>query len=82
MAYVKFDPKSNMYNRNYNPIFHGDDTITYWRDSYGWFHRVHPVNVPRTVRNTWSEKNKARWLGVMKKLGYTDISGSWIKVTK
>ena len=70
------------YRRDYNPIFHDNDTITFWYESYGWFHRVHPIKVPVKVRNTWSPKNKGRWLALMKKLGYENIAGSWIKVTK
>lgn len=70
------------YRRDYRPIFHHDNTVTYWHDSYGWFHRAHPLNVPASVRGRWERKDRERWLGAMKLLGYECIAGTWIKTVK
>ena len=68
--------------RYYAPKFHKDGTISYWVESYGWFHRIHPLNIPPKTRGAWEKKDRESWLGQMKLLGYENIAGSWIKTRK
>lgn len=62
----------------YNPRFHQDGTITYWRDSYGWFYRVHPALIPGVIIAVWDKKYIAKWENAMGKKGYIKVRGKWI----
>ena len=59
------------------PTFHKDGSITYWRDSYGWFHRVHPVFVNKTVLESWRAKDRKKWAAAMLKRGFIQKGGVW-----
>lgn len=64
---------------HYDPKFHQDGTITYWDDSRGWFHRVHPLKVPSRMRLHWPVKFRSKWVAQMEKLEYVFIRGEWVK---
>lgn len=80
MTYGKLGSEPSLYARG-RPVFHDNDTITYWT-GIGHVLGAHPLNVPAKIRGAWPKKDRERWLGVMKKLGYDCIAGSWIKVRK
>lgn len=42
----------------YQPIFYKDGTITYWVDTYGWFHRIHPKAVMGKVAAKWKKAHR------------------------
>lgn len=48
----------------YNPIFHKDGTVTYWLDSYGWFHRKHKLTIPGAVVAKWSKKYRDKFKAI------------------
>lgn len=48
------------YKRNYNPTFHNDGTVTYWRDSFGWAHRVHIVTAATIGKKHFSGKYREK----------------------
>ena len=62
---------------NHNPTFHQDGTITYWVDSYGWFHRRHPCNVPKNVVAQWRAQDRRKWAAAMIKRGFIQKGGVW-----
>ena len=59
------------------PVFHQDGTITYWLDSYGWFHRAHPVNVSKNAMETWRAQDRKKWTTAMLKRGFIQKGGVW-----
>jgi hypothetical protein len=63
---------------NYNPTFHKDGTITYWVDSYGWFHRKHPSTVPPKVIADWRAQDRKKWALAMIARGFVKRSGKWV----
>lgn len=65
---------------SYNPTFHQDGTVTYWLDSYGWFHRVHPANVNKKAMKTWRAKDRKNWQAAMLKRGFVKRGNVWVPV--
>ena len=63
---------------SYNPVFHKDGTVTYWLDSYGWFHRVHPANVKTKAMKEWRAKDRKKWGAAMLMRGFVKKSGKWV----
>lgn len=62
---------------SYSPTFHTDGSITYWRDSYGWQHRVHPSKVhPRSLAG-WTRTQIERWEDAMRRRGFVKVRGAW-----
>jgi hypothetical protein len=65
---------------NYNPTFHKDGSITYWRESHGWIHRVHPSRVDgRSIRG-WSKQEKEKWAAAMLTRGFVKKNNKWVPV--
>lgn len=68
----------NMYSGSHNPTFHHDGSITYWDDSRGWFHRVHPSKVNPRIMKTWRAQDRKKWALAMVKRGFIKQGGKWI----
>lgn len=62
----------------YNPTFHQDGSITYWLDSYGWFHRVHPRKIGKKVLQEWRAKDRKSWEKSMTKRGFVKRNNVWV----
>ena len=67
---------------NYHPKFHKDGTVTYWFDSYGWFHRVHPANVKTKAMKTWRGQDRRKWGRAMLMRGFVEKGCKWVPVHK
>lgn len=65
---------------NYNPVFHKDGSITYWDDSRGWFHRVHPSRVNPRIMKDWRAQDRKKWVLAMLQRGFVKKSGRWVPV--
>jgi hypothetical protein len=63
--------------QSYNPIFHKDNTITYWDDSRGWFHRKHPSMIPRKIIETWRAQDRKKWGLAMLGRGFVKKNNVW-----
>ncbi len=64
-------------SHTYNPKFHADNNITYWDQSRGWIHRVHPLNVSHKIKATWRESDQKKWNRCMELRGYVKIGKEW-----
>ena len=62
----------------YNPIFHNDNSITYWLESFGWVHRAHPSNVSSKTLHNWRAQDVRKWKAAMLKRGFIQRDGKWI----
>lgn len=67
----------NTLTPNYNPTFHKDGSITYWCDSYGWFHRKHPATIPKKIMESWRAKDRKQWALAMLKRGFVKKNNVW-----
>jgi len=65
-------------SHNYYPTFHKDNSITYWVESYGWFHRKHPAQIPTKVIAEWRAQDRKKWALAMIARGFVRKGNKWI----
>lgn len=65
-------------SHNYNPVFHRDGSITYWKDSYGWIHRVHPSKIHVKTIAQWRTQDRKKWALAMLKRGFVKRNNVWV----
>lgn len=63
---------------DYNPVFHKDNSITYWDDSRGWFHRVHPCKIPKRIIENWRASDRKKWAKAMLSRGFVKKNNVWM----
>lgn len=63
---------------DYNPTFHKDGSITYWLDSKGWIHRVHPAKVSKAAIEQWRVSDRKKWALAMLKRGFIKRNNTWV----
>lgn len=52
--------------RTHSPVFHSDGTISYWSRLYNrWYHRVHPLKVPRQIVGEWDKEHFDKWAALV-----------------
>lgn len=65
---------------SYKPTFHKDGSITYWIDSYGWFYRKHPAQIPSKIILEWRAQDHKKWARAMLARGFVCKDNKWVPV--
>lgn len=60
------------------PIFHRDNSVSYFWPAYGWNMKIHPAQIQTMVISTWSKIDRERWAKAMLRRGFIKRGGQWV----